>query len=157
LATIREPNALPGWLATTARRECLLLLRNQNRQIKFDDQHISGQPEPEPDTGLLTEERRIALRDAFTRLPDRDRQLLSMLFADPPMPYTEISTRIGMPIGAIGPTRQRCLARLRRHPAVAALLVQQGNTHTVYTPPTRESANTRSRSQLPPNPVHPRS
>jgi RNA polymerase sigma factor (sigma-70 family) len=124
LTTIREPKALPGWLETTARRECLLLLRHQNRQNPIDDQQITSHTQPEPDGWLLIEERRTALRDAITRLPDRDRQLLSMLFADPPMPYTEISTRLSMPIGAVGPTRQRCLTRVRHHPAIVTLLGQ---------------------------------
>lgn len=125
LATIREPAALPGWLATTTRRECLALLRHQSRQIPFDDQEIADQVEPEAHAWLLTEERRIALRDAFAQLPDRDRQLLSMLFSDPPVSYIEISSRLGMPIGSIGPTRRRCLARVRCHPAIAALLADE--------------------------------
>lgn len=124
VATIREPKALPGWLATTTRRECLLLLRNQNRLVQIDDQ-IVDQLAPELDAPLLVEERRNALRGAFARMPDPDRRLLSMLFADPPMPYADISNQLDMPIGAIGPTRQRCLARVRRHPAVAALLAHR--------------------------------
>lgn len=123
LANIREPTALPSWLATTTRRECLQLLRNQSRHIPIDDRQIANHTQSELDARLLTEERQIALRDAITQLPDRDRQLLSMLFADPPLSYVEISTRLSMPIGAIGPTRQRCLTRVRCHPAVAALLV----------------------------------
>jgi RNA polymerase sigma factor (sigma-70 family) len=122
LSSIREPAALPGWLATTARRECLRLLRDQHRSIPYDVQDAGDPTEAEPDTQLLMAERRTALRGAFARLPERDRQLLTMLFADPPVAYTEISTSLDMPVGAIGPTRQRCLARVRRTPAVAALL-----------------------------------
>lgn len=122
LRTIREPAALPGWLATTAQRECLMLLRNRSRQVQKEEMEIADEFEPGSDTRLLAEEQQNALREAMGRLPHRDRTLLAMLFSDPPTPYTEISSSLGMPIGAIGPTRQRCLARMRRTPAVAALL-----------------------------------
>jgi RNA polymerase sigma factor (sigma-70 family) len=122
LGTIREPAALPGWLATTAQRECLMLLRDRNRHVQKDDREIADKVEPGSDSRLLAEERHNALIEAMGRLPHRDRTLLAMLFSDPPTPYTEISSSLGMPIGAIGPTRQRCLARMRRTPAVAALL-----------------------------------
>jgi hypothetical protein len=45
-----------------------------------------------------------------------------MLIEDPPLPYAEISARLGIPVGSIGPTRRRCLRKLRRHPAIAALI-----------------------------------
>lgn len=122
LAALREPAALPGWIATITRRECLALLRKHNREQPVDDHELDGEPGPASDAWLLAEERRIVLRQAFTELADRDRQLLSMLFADPPAPYSEISATLGMPVGSIGPNRRRCLARLRRTPAVRALL-----------------------------------
>lgn len=125
LKTIRQPAALPGWLATTAQRECLMLLRERNRQVPDDGREIADEFEPACDVRLLTEERHNALRDAFKRLPDRDRELMTMLFSDPPTPYSEISSNLGMPVGAIGPTRQRCIARLRRTPAMAALLLDE--------------------------------
>jgi RNA polymerase sigma factor (sigma-70 family) len=120
LGSLRTPAALPGWIATTTRRECLQLLRHRGRQIPDATEVVAT--EPGPDTELLVNERRAALHEALGRLSDRDQELLSMLFSDPPTPYTVISTRLGMPIGAIGPTRQRCLARVRRTPAIAALL-----------------------------------
>jgi RNA polymerase sigma factor (sigma-70 family) len=119
--TIRDPNALPGWLLTTTRNECLALLRTRDRQIPTDTD-LMGEPcQPEIDADLIGEERRHAAREALTRLSQRDRQLLSMLFSDPPMPYKEISSTLGIPVGAIGPTRARCLTRVRRTPAIAAL------------------------------------
>jgi RNA polymerase sigma factor (sigma-70 family) len=120
LGSLRDPAALPGWIATTTRRECLQLLRGRNRQILDDTEVVATGPAL--DSELLVSECRSALQDALGRLSERDQQLMSMLFSDPPTPYTVISTRLGMPIGAIGPTRQRCLARVRRTPAVAALL-----------------------------------
>lgn len=119
--TIRDPNALPGWLRTTTRNECLVLLRTRNRQVPTDMDLIGPPCEPDPDEHLIDEERRHAARQALACLPRRDQQLLSMLFSDPPTPYKEISSTLGIPVGAIGPTRSRCLTRARRTPAIAAL------------------------------------
>lgn len=120
LRSIREPKSLPGWLATTTRHECLALLREKQRAVPCDrdpgDRHA-----PAPDAAILRAERDGVLRDAVASLCDRDRALLGMLFADPPQTYSQISSRLNMPIGAIGPTRQRCLARVRSLPAIAAL------------------------------------
>jgi len=71
---------------------------------------------------LLAAERHAALREAFTHLPLEGQRLIVMLVADPPVPYAEISIRLGIPIGSIGPTRSRCLDRMRRYPAIAALI-----------------------------------
>jgi RNA polymerase sigma factor (sigma-70 family) len=119
---LREPAALPGWLATTTRRECLGLLRAKNRQLPVDDERIPDQEGPASDEWLLKQEMHIALRAAFAELSERCRQLLSMLFSDPPTPYAKIAEKLGMTVGGIGPNRQRCLERLRGNPAIAALL-----------------------------------
>ena len=71
---------------------------------------------------LLVAERNAALREAFARLPPRCQRLLALLIADPPVPYTEISARLGIPVGSIGPNRHRYLDRLRRDPAIARLI-----------------------------------
>jgi DNA-directed RNA polymerase specialized sigma24 family protein len=72
---------LPGWLRTTIRRECLMLLRHKKRQIPSGSIRIEGAVEPDMEARLIGEERRAAARDAVARLPDRDRERLSMLFA----------------------------------------------------------------------------
>jgi RNA polymerase sigma factor (sigma-70 family) len=120
LAKIREPKALPKWLMTTARRECVVLLRDKGRQIPKEaiDQTAPGTAE----VFLLDAERSDAVRRALAELSESDRALLELLFSDPPTPYVAISVHLGIPVGAIGPTRQRCLARMRRIPSVAALL-----------------------------------
>jgi RNA polymerase sigma factor (sigma-70 family) len=120
LSRIREPAAIAGWLATTTRRECLGQLRRRNRCVLSEPEEITI--DEDPAARLLAKERQAALATACAQLPSRDRALLSMLFADPPVPYTKISARMGMPVGAIGPTRQRCLTRLRQTCAIAALL-----------------------------------
>jgi DNA-directed RNA polymerase specialized sigma24 family protein len=74
------------------------------------------------DQGLLADERQAALREAFAQLPPNGQQLISLLVADPPLPYADISAQLGIPVGSIGPNRSRCLDKMRRHPAVAALI-----------------------------------
>jgi RNA polymerase sigma factor (sigma-70 family) len=120
LNKIREPKALPKWLMTTARRECVVLLREKDRQIPKEE--IDHTEPGAVEVPLLNAERDDAVRGALAKLPESDRALLALLFSDPPTPYTTISTHLGIPVGAIGPTRQRCLARMRQIPSVAALL-----------------------------------
>jgi RNA polymerase sigma factor (sigma-70 family) len=122
LGTIREPAALPGWIATTTRRECLQALRVNRRQVPVEDDRIPDEVGAASDDWLLAQERQVALRLGFAGLSERCRQLLSMLFDDPPAPYGEIATKLGMTIGGIGPTRSRCLDKLRAEPSVAALM-----------------------------------
>jgi DNA-directed RNA polymerase specialized sigma24 family protein len=74
------------------------------------------------DQGLLAAERHAALREAFDQLPPNGKQLISLLIADPPLPYADISARLGIPVGSIGPNRSRYLDKMRKHPAIAALI-----------------------------------
>jgi RNA polymerase sigma factor (sigma-70 family) len=133
LTTIREPEALPGWLKTTTQRECLTLLRDKRRQIPRDQERATNETEPGVDASLLAKERRNAVRnavrEAVAQLRERDQELLLMLFSDPPVPYAEISAVLNMPVGAIGPTRQRCLARVRRIPVISVLLTDDHYGH----------------------------
>lgn len=125
LDTIREPAALPGWLATTTRRECLRVLRAKDRELPVEDHQLMvDDSNPAPDEWLLAQERQIALRTAFAELSQRCRRLLELLFSEPSTPYDEISSILGIPVGTIGPTRQRCLGKLRANPALAALAAQ---------------------------------
>jgi RNA polymerase sigma factor (sigma-70 family) len=114
---IEHPDRIGSWLATTARHECLRHLAARKRVVlvQDDDVALSGVPahQPEPDERLLADERAQAVRDAVSLLPSRSQQLLQLLMADPPASYTEISSQLGLPIGSIGPTRGRCLERLR--------------------------------------------
>jgi RNA polymerase sigma factor (sigma-70 family) len=125
LTRIREPAALPGWLRTTTRNECLRLLRHRSRQIPTDSTAFADAEGPAPDATVIGAERLVAARRACAQLPRQDRQLLSLLFSDPPTPYREISATLGIPIGSIGPSRARCLARVRSTPAIAALLAAE--------------------------------
>jgi RNA polymerase sigma factor (sigma-70 family) len=134
LPDIRDPEALPGWLRTTARHECLRLLRHRSRQIPTESPECGEPADPGFDAALIVEERRVAVRHAFAQLPRRDRRLLSLLLCDPPKSYREISSALGIPIGSIGPSRARCLARARRTPAIAALLTDDPHGCPGHTP-----------------------
>ena len=125
LHDIREPAALPGWVATTTRNECLRVLRRSQRAVPVDPQGYTLLDRPEPtrdmEDVLVDELRHHALRQALTELPPARRDLLLLLLADPPLQYSEISARLGIPVGSIGPTRARALDQLRRNPALRAL------------------------------------
>jgi RNA polymerase sigma factor (sigma-70 family) len=125
LATLREPAALPGWIATTTQRECLRVLKLGRRTEPIDPQASERDMVDDAvpvDQELLLQERRIALRTAFTQLSLRCQQLLSMVIGDPPRSYSEISRSLHIPIGSIGPSRARCLDRLRHCSALVALI-----------------------------------
>jgi RNA polymerase sigma factor (sigma-70 family) len=125
LGSLRDPAGLPGWLATTTQRECGRVL-SVSREQEVSGQSPDAADIPDKLTGiaeseLLRAERHAALRDAFTELPPKSQQLIALLIQDPPLSYAEISAKLGIPAGSIGPNRSRCLQKLRRHPAIAAL------------------------------------
>lgn len=117
LGRIEDPERLPGWLVTTTRRECLRVLCRAGRELPTPVEdavlEVPDERSPEPDLGLLTEERDAALWRCFGRLPERCQRLLRVLVASEPAAYAQVSDAMGMPIGSIGPTRMRCLDRLR--------------------------------------------
>ncbi len=126
LPSLREAAALPGWLATTTRRECLRVQRSvweRDRQLMEPTFDVAADDETtQVDRWLIAAERDDALREAFAQLEDRCQQLLSLLMRDPPIAYSDISADLRIPVGSIGPSRARCLAKLRRSPYLAALL-----------------------------------
>jgi RNA polymerase sigma factor (sigma-70 family) len=132
LGAIREPEALPGWLATTTRHECERHLRLNARNVSMDP-HTMPLPDqeagPQAEDLLLAAERRQVLLDGLGELAPQQRRLLSMLTADPPYPYAEISRILGIPIGSIGPTRSRVLEKLRDTGAVRAYLKADESAH----------------------------
>ena len=131
LGKIRDPAALPGWLATTTRRECRRVLNRAQVPHARHEPDADNIPDGQAETieqGLLAAERHAALREAFTHLSPRDQQLIALLIEDPPVPYAEISTRLGIAVGSIGPNRRRCLDKLRHHPAIAKLISAEAQT-----------------------------
>ena len=126
LGRVRDPAALPGWLATVTRRECLRVLNAARGPLEaghvLDAEFLPDEQAGTAEQELLLAERRAALREAFRDLPPCGQRLIALLIADPPVPYAEISARLGIAVGSIGPTRSRCLDKLRRSPAIAALI-----------------------------------
>ncbi len=117
VARVREPAAVAAWLAMTARRESLRLRRRAARERPSDDPALGdGAARAEPERDLIAAERRAALRCALATLPERQRRLMTLFLADPSMEYCSVGARLAMPLGSIGPTRARGLARLRDDP-----------------------------------------
>ena len=122
LDRIQDPERLGAWLATTARHESLRLIRRGTREQPTDEPDLFEAPDAEMiDRLMLEQERDGLLWRAFASLSDRCKTLLRILLADEPPSYEEIGEALGMPVGAIGPTRGRCLDQLRRTAGVAQL------------------------------------
>ena len=132
LPRIREPERLGAWLATTARHESIGLLRRAERQVPVDptcgpcalDTVLAA---PDVDRELLDQERDEALWRAFESLSSPCKVLLRTLLADPAPSYAEVSEALGVPMGSIGPTRKRCLGRLRRCVGVVVIRGEHTN------------------------------
>jgi len=123
---VRETAALPGWIATTTRRECVRVrsaAQGPHAAVcALDVENLPDQRIGTAEQELLAAERHAALREAFSQLPPQGQRLIALLIADPPMPYADISAQLGIPVGSIGPTRSRYLDKMRRHPAITALM-----------------------------------
>jgi RNA polymerase sigma factor (sigma-70 family) len=119
LGGLSQPERVRAWLVTTARRETLKQLRERRRTVPLvtDDDGGAEEPaDPDPLPEQLLEQLQLQhhARVAFERLSAPCRALLGLLYADDDAPpYGDIATRLGMPVGSIGPTRARCLAKLR--------------------------------------------
>jgi RNA polymerase sigma factor (sigma-70 family) len=116
IGRLRDPDRFGAWVGTTARHECLAVLRGRKRVVPTSDE--IAQPlfaaHVDPDETELAAERRDAVRRALGALPPRQQTLLRLLHADSEPSYDEIGSALGMPVGSIGPTRGRALERLRR-------------------------------------------
>jgi len=126
LGRLRNPQALPGWIKTTAVRAACAVWRSREHSISRDHAASdaaawSAPTATEIDDRILHEERRAAVRDGLAQLSEDNRALLTMLSADPPLSYQSISDRLGIPIGSIGPTRARSLRKLAATSPVRAL------------------------------------
>ncbi len=126
LDQVREPAALPGWISTTTRRECGRLLRVATGPHALspaaDVEVMADKHAAMVEEDVLAAERHAVLLEALADLPPAGQQLMALLVADPPLPYAVISATLGIPVGSIGPNRRRYLDKIRRHPAMAALI-----------------------------------
>jgi RNA polymerase sigma factor (sigma-70 family) len=121
LRDLREPRALPMWIITTTRNECLRQVKAGQRTRPYDplaEPPQLGATTSEPDEHLIRAARHQALLAGLAELPEHQRALLLLLIEDPPVPYAEISRRLHIKIGSIGPTRARALERLRACPEI---------------------------------------
>jgi RNA polymerase sigma factor (sigma-70 family) len=112
-AAVRDPERLGGWLATTASRECLRILR-ENRAVVTDE--LDAVPDP-----ACAVEDQVVDADTVSRiwtivaaLPPRGRTIMMELFAEEPRAYAEVARATGIPIGSLGPSRSRLIDRVRR-------------------------------------------
>ncbi len=110
---IDDPERLPGWLATTCRREALRVRGLRDRVIPTDHEYDIPDERPSLETMLVEDEEARDVVAAFETLSDDCRQLLRLLSTEPPLSYEEIGDVVGRPIGSLGPTRSRCLERLK--------------------------------------------
>ena len=130
LGSVREPRGLAAWIITSTTRECLALVRKRRRE----DGRLVGEgslaatvelvdPERLPEEELLALERQHLVRTAMGQLPANCRQLVEALFSDLPDPtsgavdqtsYQQLAASLGIPTNSLGPTRARCLEKLRR-------------------------------------------
>jgi RNA polymerase sigma factor (sigma-70 family) len=111
---VRDPHALGGWLATTARHESLRVSRRARRETPTDRELRPDACDDVAASELEAVEARAALLAALDALPGRNRELMLALFSETEASYLEVAARLDMPVGSIGPTRGRCLAQLRR-------------------------------------------
>jgi RNA polymerase sigma factor (sigma-70 family) len=117
LPALREPRALPKWLMQVAHHQCYRVKRQQQRLVSRD-----AEPDlPDPETPAIAEslvqqtQEEQLLREAMTKLTPQCRRLVELLFFEtPPRPYTEVAADLGLALGSIGFTRQKCIERLRR-------------------------------------------
>lgn len=115
LGTLHDPDRLGGWLKTIARRECLDTYRHMRREIPSEVIAFDIEADtPSPDAIMLARQDRRVLDKAVERLPERSQCIIRMCFDQPQSEYAEIARSMSIPIGSIGPTRQRALHALRK-------------------------------------------
>ena len=121
LERIQNPDQLAGWLATTARRESLRLLRKAQREVPDSEEAESSvsffgdsDEDGDPESALVAEQDRSDLWQAFATLSERCRNLLRVVAVTPLESYAAVAEALGMRVGSIGPTRSRCLEQLKR-------------------------------------------
>lgn len=115
LGKIRQPDAVGSWLATTARHESIRVSQARRRLVPVDFEYdFEDVGSPSPVERMIDADEQADVVDAFSRLSDGCQELLRLLISDPPLDYGTISSMTGRPVGAIGPTRGRCLDRLRQ-------------------------------------------
>jgi RNA polymerase sigma factor (sigma-70 family) len=114
IGRLNQPDAVAGWLAVVTKRECVRLNSKRRPVVQVDEVAPVAATEEEPLTTVLHAERRAAVRRAVATLAPRRRRLVEAMLDNPDLGYDQLATRLSMPRGSIGPTRQRCLDELRQ-------------------------------------------
>jgi RNA polymerase sigma factor (sigma-70 family) len=117
LDKLNDPTRVGAWLTTTAKRECLRLIRRRNREVRTPDEFFAAvvdENEPGPEQQVTQEAMAAVLWEFVAELPAKAQELLHAVVGTDRVAYAEISLATGMPVGSIGPTRGRYLNRLRR-------------------------------------------
>jgi RNA polymerase sigma factor (sigma-70 family) len=120
---IRDPAAVTGWLVTTVRRQALQLLQAHKREWLTDDPDLGLVEHATPESEVLDAECHDAFLRALGTLPTRQRRLVTLLLAQPALDYAQLGSLLAMPVGSIGPTRARGLARLERNAELRSLVL----------------------------------
>jgi RNA polymerase sigma factor (sigma-70 family) len=123
---LTDADRLSGWLATICRRECVRIATNMRREVLLSESDMvriidDGREESDPCTEAALREQCSRLHRAIAALPPRQRAILVELLRREDQSYRELSRRLGLPMGSIGPTRQRAVTRLRLDPRIAGL------------------------------------
>ncbi|WP_433294367.1 RNA polymerase sigma factor [Pseudonocardia sp. CA-142604] len=113
LGSLRDPDRLGGWLATTASRECLRILRESQILVGLEMDAVPA-TEPGVEEQVIDADTAARLWQIVGTLPPRGRTIMRALFADEPRPYAEVARATGIPIGSLGPSRARLIDRVRR-------------------------------------------
>jgi RNA polymerase sigma factor (sigma-70 family) len=122
IGALRRPERVLSWVATTARNECLRIVTRRREELT-DPVTIDADPDhggPDPLESVLTNERATAVHEVVHQIPMRSQQLLQLLLWEG-RSYRDVSDALEMPVGSIGPTRERVLKVVARHPAIMAL------------------------------------
>lgn len=113
ISKIQDPERLPGWLATTCRREAIRVSKLRDRAIPTEFEYDIEDESPSLEMLLVGDEESRIVVSAFQKLSEGCQQLLRLLTVEPALTYDEISEATGRPVGSLGPTRARCIERLK--------------------------------------------
>ena len=131
---LTDPERLSGWLSTICRRECIRLATKERREIPLSGPYLArlidnGHDDGDPYVNVAARDQYNRLYRAISALPERQKRLLVELLRQEGQSYFDLSRRLGLPVGSIGPTRQRAVTRLRLDPRIADLASEISADH----------------------------
>jgi RNA polymerase sigma factor (sigma-70 family) len=131
---LTDPQRLSGWLATICRRECIRLATKGRREVALSESDLArlvdgDRADGDPCVEIVVHDQNNRLYNAISALPERQKMLLVELLRQEGQSYLDLSRRLGLPMGSIGPTRQRAVARLRHDPGLADLSSEISEDH----------------------------